>query len=119
MSYFFITILIALNPSLAFTSQVVECRGEDIFGNKAIAQIFLENNKGRIVITTLSSHPNGTPNETIESNTEIKEAGDVLQIWDNIFLMEFSVSKEKPAFPVDAFRDGAFWITDFTCLRID
>lgn len=117
MKYILIPIFIALSSSHSFASQVAECQGEDISGNKSIAHVFLEDGKGRIVITTLSDNANVI--ETIESATKIKEIGNVLQIWDNIFAMHFSVSKEKPDFPVDAFRDGAFWITDFNCSRVD
>ncbi|KYG66319.1 hypothetical protein AZI86_04490 [Bdellovibrio bacteriovorus] len=104
-------------PSISFASQVAECHGGDIFGNDALAQIFQEDGHGKIVITSLA---HGAPIEMIESATEIEvDNAGVMHVWNNIFAMDFSVSKDNPAFPVDAFRNGAFWITDFNCHRID
>jgi hypothetical protein len=111
----FFLALVVLSPSLSLASQVVECVGEDIFGSKAVAQIFLEDGRGRIVITSSSKI---AQIDVVESITKIEDADGVLQIWDNDFAMQFSVSKEQPTFPIDAFRDGAFWVTDFSCQRV-
>lgn len=98
-------------PSMSFASQVAECHGSDIFGNPTIAQVFADGEANKIFITTSI--------DTIESRTKIDGLNtDTLTVYDNDFQMYFTVSLGHPESPVQAFRDGAFFVEDFECIRV-
>lgn len=95
---------------MSFASQVAECHGSDIFGNAAVAKVIVNNGIEKIIITTKI--------DTIESRTRVDGLeSENLVVYDNDFQMHFTVSYEHPESTVQAFRDGAFFVEDFECIR--
>lgn len=97
-------------PGMSYGSKVAECHGSDIFGDPTIAEVFFDNGIGKIIITTTI--------DTVESSTKVDGLdSEILTVYDNDFRMYFKVSFGHPESPVEAFRDGAFFVEDFECMR--
>ncbi len=105
-------VILLINPCMCLASQVIDCHGTDIWNNPVTANIYAENGVGRIVIITNI--------DSVESVTLISDVSkNPLEVSRNDFIMEFSVFSGQPTSPVQAFRDGAFFVEDFTCTRLN
>ena len=110
ISLFIIPLL--LGPNFCIADQLVECHGTNIWNHEVIAQIFYNNGVGRILMVD--------DVVTVESKTSIEGIGtETLKIFDNDFVMNFSVSSGQETSLVQAFLQGAFYVEDFSCVRVE
>lgn len=106
---FLICLLTLLFAQLSAATEVAECLGTaDWDGSQVTANVVSDAVGKRIIIQT---HV-----DTVESTTAINRIGlDRWEITDNDFRMNFTVKAGEETSPVEAFRDGQFFVEDFAC----
>ena len=111
MKSFLILFCVFGYQTFSWAQEVAVCHGSLVLDDSPVtAKVSLENGVGKIVIqTTIDTVMSQTKIESIGSNT--------LSVYDNDFKMNFTLSSNDLASPVEAFRGGAFFVEDFICSR--
>lgn len=85
--------LVAIGPSLCLANQLAECHGTNIWDHDVVAKVFYIAGVGSIVMQDNV--------DTIESKTTIEGAEtNTLKVFDNDFVMNFSVTSGQKTSPV-------------------
>lgn len=110
---FYVPLIILGFAQLASADQVAQCLGTLVLDNSPVtAKIYSDNKIGRIEIETSI--------DTVESEAKVDLSSDLsAAVSGNKFQMNFSVSHGRPISPIQAFRDGAFFVEDFYCVRVN
>jgi hypothetical protein len=97
----------------ALAGQVAQCLGTLVLDNSPVtAKVYSDNGTGRVMIET--------PIDTTQSPATVDLQPDsTVTIGNNNFQMNFSVSQAKSSSTIQAFRDGAFFVEDFYCIRVN
>lgn len=95
----------------ASATEIAECTGnQDYDDSPVIAKIYFENGFGHISVQT--------SNELFEVSTDVEFLDhDIIHIYNNRLVMDFIASPLSETTSVQSFRDGMFFVSDFTCQR--
>lgn len=93
-------------------NQVAQCLGTLALDFTPVtAKVYDQPNGGEIIIETSI--------DTVKGTTKISyKADEEVEVYDNPFQMSFTATYDSPAHSVQAFRDGAFFVEDFYCIRV-
>ena len=107
----FILILLSV-PCSAEECAIIECKGPLVTDwSEVTATIYrVSDIKGKIVMTTST--------EVFESGTGLEFDKGLISVFDNEFQMFFTVSKGIITENVQAYRDGMFFVDEFTCKQL-